>query len=103
MGSLAEYIRVPASTALPRSSNVSAVEAAGFVLAGMTAYNILCNIAQLEPGQSVFINGGSTAVGIFATQIAKAMGCTVTASASTRREVFLKSIGVDNVRAIAVA
>ena len=91
---------MPASAALPRSPNVSAVEAAGFTLAGMTAHNILFNLAKLEPGQSVFINGGSTSVGIFAAQMAKAAGCTVTASASTKREEFLKSIGVDNVRSL---
>ena len=58
---------------------------------------MLFAIAKLEPGQSVFINGGSTSVGIFAIQLAKATGCTVTAAASTKREDFLKSIGVDRV------
>ena len=71
-GALAEYVRVPACWVAPRSSSVSAVEASGFALAGLTAYNALFEVAKLEPGQSIFINGGSTAVGIFAIQLAKA-------------------------------
>ncbi len=82
----------------PRPSNISAVEAAGIACVALTADHALFHIAQLEPGQSVFINGGSTAVGIFAAQMAKSIGCTVTASASSQREEFLKTIGVDHVR-----
>ena len=81
----------------PRPSNVSAVEAAGIPVVGLTAYWALFHIAKIESGQSVFINGGSTAVGLYAIQMAKAIGCTVTASASTGREEFLKSVGVDHV------
>ena len=81
-----------------RPSNISALEAAGVALVGLTAVYALYELANLQPGQNVFINGGSTAVGILAVQMAKATGCTVTASASTKREEFLKSIGVDHVR-----
>ena len=66
----------------------------------MTAYHALFHDLKLEPGQSLFINGGSTAVGIFAIQLAKAHGCTVTVSASTGREEFLRSLGIDNVRTL---
>ncbi|KAF7791263.1 hypothetical protein EIP86_002277 [Pleurotus ostreatoroseus] len=93
-GSLAQYLSVSRSHLTARPSNISALEAAGIALVGLTADYALYELANLQPGQNVFINGGSTAVGILAIQMAKATGCTVTASASTKREAFLKSIGV---------
>lgn len=99
-GSLTEYTRVSRKFVTPRPANVSPIEAAGVALVGLTVNYILFHLAKLEPGQSVFINGGSTAVGIFIAQITKAMGCTVTASASSQREEFLKTLGVDHVRVL---
>ena len=97
MGTLAEYIRLPATHVVARPPNVPPTEACGLGVAAMTAYHILFNMVQIQEGMSIFINGGSTAVGICAIQMAKATGCTVTACASTGREEFLKSLGVDHV------
>ncbi|PSS35502.1 hypothetical protein PHLCEN_2v1527 [Hermanssonia centrifuga] len=94
-GTLAQYIRVPATCAIPRPTNIKATEAAGVGACGTTAYQALFSLAKLEPGQHVFVNGGSTSVGIFAIQLAKAIGCRVTATASGKNGDFLKSIGVD--------
>ena len=84
---------------LPKPAHIKTTEAAGLSIAGATAYRALFRDAKLEPGQSVFVNGGSTAVGIFAIQLAKALGCTVGASASGKKEEFLKGLGIDRVRA----
>lgn len=94
-GALCEYTRVPARLVFPKPAHVKTTEAAGLGLAGMTAYHALFGTAQLEPGQRVFVNGGSTAVGIYAIQLARALGCTVDASASGKKEAFLKGLGVD--------
>lgn len=96
-GSLAEYLRVPSSHVVPRPSSLSATQAAGLGLAGLTAYQALFAVAGLEAGQHLFINGGSTAVGMYATQLAKALGCTVTVTASGKKEELVRSLGVDNV------
>lgn len=96
-GSLQEYLVVPHNRIVPRPANLKPTEAAGLALVGLTAYQCLFNIAKLESGQSIFINGGSTSVGIIAIQLAKAIGCTVTASASAPKEELLKSLGVDHV------
>ena len=45
--------------------------------------------------ESIFINGGSTSVGIYAIQLAKALSLHVTASASTRNESFVRDVGAD--------
>ena len=97
-GALSEYTVCPASRIIPRPPNLRPTEAAGMILVGLTAYQILFNIAKLEPGQNIFINGGSTSVGIAAIQMAKSIGCTVTVSASTPKEELLRSLGVDHVR-----
>jgi NADPH:quinone reductase-like Zn-dependent oxidoreductase len=96
-GSLGEYAHVSAKFIVPRPSNVSPVEAAGLAITGLTAYQSLFDIAKLEEGQTVFINGGSTSVGIYAIQFAKVKGCKVIASASAKNEKFVKDIGADEV------
>ncbi|OJT04705.1 Zinc-type alcohol dehydrogenase-like protein C16A3.02c [Trametes pubescens] len=94
-GALTQYTRVPAINLVPRPSNITPTQAAGFALAGQTAYQALIELAKLEEGQSVFINGGSTAVGAFAIQIAKAKGAHVTASASAKNEEYVRGLGAD--------
>ncbi|KAL1747403.1 hypothetical protein HDZ31DRAFT_80514 [Schizophyllum fasciatum] len=103
-GALAEYVRVPATAIAPRPANVPATGAAGITLAGETAYQSLFRadalalspLGRLEPGQSVFVNGGSSSVGAFAIQLAKAKGAArVVASASGANEAYVRALGAD--------
>ncbi|KAF8061553.1 hypothetical protein FPV67DRAFT_1704135 [Lyophyllum atratum] len=87
-GALAQYVRMPADHLVIRPPNVSPIEAAGITLVAETAYEGLIDIGKLEAGQTVLINGGSSAVGIYAIQIAKAKGAKVFATASARNEAF---------------
>lgn len=96
-GSLTLYAFVPANNLVLRPANVSPVEASGLTLAGLTAYQGVHDFAKLEPGQTIFINGGSTAAGAFAIQFAGAFGLRVVASASGRNEQFVRDLGVDEV------
>lgn len=66
-------------------------------MAGQTAYEGLIDIGKLEAGQTILINGGSSAVGAFAIQIAKAIGAKVVATASGRNEEFVRGLGADEV------
>ncbi|KAI0756937.1 NAD(P)-binding protein [Daedaleopsis nitida] len=94
-GALAQYTVARASQTALRPKNTTPSQASGFGIAAMTAYQALTEIAKLEAGQSVFINGGSTAVGSYAIQIAKAMGAKVAASASAKNEEYVRSLGAD--------
>ncbi|KAF8911157.1 hypothetical protein CPB84DRAFT_1842406 [Gymnopilus junonius] len=94
-GALAQYARVPADALVNRPPNVTPVQAAGLTLSGLTAHDIVFKIANVQSGQNVFINGGSTAVGAFAIQLAKIRGATVTASASGGKEQFVRDLGAD--------
>ncbi|KAF4608955.1 hypothetical protein EYR40_001308 [Pleurotus pulmonarius] len=94
-GTLAEYVLISGTCVTKRPSNVDAIHAAGLTLTGLTAYQCLFTDAQLQAGQTVFIYGGSTSVGLFAIQIAKARGIKVVASASGRNEELVKKMGAD--------
>ncbi|KAJ7275447.1 hypothetical protein B0H12DRAFT_1087369 [Mycena haematopus] len=94
-GVLAEYVVLPASALAMTPSNLSAVEAAGVGIVTMTAYQGLVKYLHVEPGQTVFVNGGSSGVGMAAIQISKSMGCKVVATASAKNKDFLLSLGVD--------
>ena len=97
-GSLAEYLTVKAHGGVaPKPGNVSFDQAAGVAVAGMTALQALRKKAQVQPGQTVLINGASGGVGTFAVQIAKAFGAEVTGVQSTRNLELVRSIGADHV------
>jgi NADPH:quinone reductase-like Zn-dependent oxidoreductase len=97
-GSLAEYTIADGAMLVKRPSGMSAVHCAGVPLTSLTAYMALFDIAGLEDGQTVFVNGGSSSVGAYAIQMAKAHGLKVWASASGKNEEFVRGLGADEVR-----
>lgn len=94
-GALQQYAKVPAKNLVIRPNNITPTEASGIALAGETAWQSLFNVGKLEAGQTVFINGGSSSVGAFAIQIAKANGAKVVASASGKNEEYVRRLGAD--------
>lgn len=96
-GSYAQYVVVPADFVAPKPRRMTYNEAAGIPVAGITAWRSLNDVAHLEKGQRVLIDGGAGGVGSAAVQIAKAEGAHVIATASPRHAMFLRSIGADEV------
>ncbi|KAJ5168557.1 uncharacterized protein N7482_004151 [Penicillium canariense] len=94
-GSLAEYMIVTADqiAAVPEGVEVNSAAAVG--IAGQTAFQSL--EGYVKAGDKVFINGGSGGCGTFEIQIAKAMGCHVTATCSTRNMELCLRLGADEV------
>jgi NADPH:quinone reductase-like Zn-dependent oxidoreductase len=66
------------------------VQAAAVPIVALTAWQALVDTAKLSAGQTVLIHGRSGGVGSFASQIAKARGAKVIATASTANQDFLK-------------
>lgn len=95
---LGQHAYVPARVVTHRPEGISPSEASGIAIVAIAVYVVLYQASKLESSQGVFINGGSTNVGIYAIQFAKALGCKVYASASGKNEEFLKILGVDEVR-----
>lgn len=94
-GAYAEYIKVKPATLAPKPDNLTDEEAAALPLAGLTALQGLRDVGKLEKGERVLINGASGGVGVFAVQIAKAMGARVTAVCSTRNLELVKELGAE--------
>src|SRR6266545_3399248 len=96
-GAFAEYVAVPEEVVETKPANLSHEQAAAVPLAANTALIGLRDVAKLQPGKQILINGASGGVGTFAVQIAKALGADVTGVCSTRNVVMVRSIGADRV------
>lgn len=94
-GSFAEALVTKEALAIVKPAALSHEEAATLPVAASTAWIALVQKARLRPGQSVFINGAYGAVGQAATQIAKALGASVTGRVASDSVSAAKSIGVD--------
>ena len=96
-GALSQYTRLLATHIVHRPDNITPTEAAGVSLVALTAWQAMYDLGQIEEGQRVFINGGSTSVGLWAIMLSKLKGCHVTASASAKNEAFVRRFGADEV------
>lgn len=96
-GTFAEFVCVADDAMELKPANLSFDEAAAVPLAANTALIGLRDVARIEPGQRVLINGASGGVGTFAVQIAKALGATVIGVCSPRNVDLVRSLGADDV------
>lgn len=96
-GAYAEYAVTREDTLALIPRGIDYVSAAAVPLAALTAYQVLTQKVQLQPGQAVIINGASGGVGTFAVQIAKALGAQVTAICSAANTNKVLALGADKV------
>lgn len=96
-GAFAEYLCSPGDTVARKPAGLTFEQAAAIPLAANTALIGLRDLAKVEPGQTVLINGASGGVGTFAVQLAKAYGAEVTAVCRTRNVEMVRSLGADHV------
>ncbi len=93
-GAHAEYVCVPEDGTLELTpADVSDAEAAAVADNGLTAILFLHDVADLQPGQSVLVNGASGGIGTFAVQLATHVGAEVTGVCSTRNVDLVRSLG----------
>jgi len=90
------------SLTVARPSEVSAAEAAGLPIAGLTARNALTEIGGVkldgtgEP-KNILVTSASGGVGVFAVQLAKLGNNHVTATCGARNIDIVKGLGADEV------
>ncbi|GLW46590.1 NADPH:quinone reductase [Streptomyces sp. NBRC 14336] len=96
-GSFAEYVCAPGHCVGPKPSNLTFEQAAAIPLAGNTALIGVRDVAGVQPGQTLLVNGASGGVGTFAVQLGKAYGAEVTAVCSARNADRARSLGADHV------
>lgn len=98
LGTLAEYISVPADNAVaPKPANQTFEQAAAVPVAAFTALQALRDRGHLQPGHKVLVNGAAGGVGTFTVQIARALGAEVTGVCSTGNLDLVASIGASQV------
>ena len=96
-GGHAEYVTVRQDGPItPKPRTMNFVEAVTLVFGGLPAQGFLA-LADVEPGDSVLINGASGAVGTAAVQLAQHLGAHVTAVCSGGNSGLVKSLGADYV------
>ena len=94
-GGYAEYALTKENWAALKPATLSFTQAAGVPSVALTAWQSLVDKANVQPGQTVLIQGASGGVGMFAIPIAKVRGAKVFATASTANQDFLKQLGAD--------
>jgi NADPH:quinone reductase-like Zn-dependent oxidoreductase len=95
IGTFAEYIAVNENDLAFKPKNISMEEASSIPLVGLTSWQALVEIANLQKGQKVFIQAGSGGVGTFAIQLAKHLGAFVATTTSSANIQLVKSLGAD--------
>lgn len=95
-GGYAERVAVPSSLVLPAPDGVPLVDAAALPEAACTVWATLVLSAQLAPGETVLVHGGSGGIGTTAIQVARALGARVVATAGgPERAARCAALGAD--------
>jgi NADPH:quinone reductase-like Zn-dependent oxidoreductase len=97
-GGCAEFVRAPEANCLPYPENLSFEEAAAIPLVFQTAWHMLVDRAQLQPGEDVLVLGAGSGVGSAAIQVAKFFGARViTTAGSDAKLEKARKLGADYV------
>ena len=85
-GGYAEYCAVPLEQCLPLPNHMTEREAAAVPETFFTVWTNVFDRARLRPGESVLVHGATSGIGSTAIQLARALGSTVFATASTAQK-----------------
>lgn len=97
-GTFAEYCSIEEEWLYPTPPEVSDKAVAASALVGITAHLGLFREANLQSGETLFVNGGSGGVGSMVVQMAKATGARVIATAgSDAKAARCRELGADEV------
>ncbi|MCW3081877.1 NADP-dependent oxidoreductase [Segetibacter sp.] len=91
----AEYVAAPANHLAEMSELITPQEAVAGTLAALTAWQVLIDQANVQPGEKVLIHAAAGGVGHYAVQIAKYLGAHVIGTASDPNYDFVKELGAD--------
>jgi len=95
-GTFAEYASVHEDWLYPTPTGVPDTEAAAAALIGITAHLGLFRCAKLQPGETLFVNGGTGGVGSMVVQMAKAVTAqAITTVGSPDKAALCRSWGAD--------
>ena len=97
-GALAESMLAEAALVAKKPASLSLLQAAALPLVGITAWEAIVDKADVQPGETVLVFGGTGGVGHVGLQLAKWRGSKVVATASTPEKAELaRRLGADAV------
>ncbi|MBK9474799.1 MAG: NAD(P)H-quinone oxidoreductase [Tetrasphaera sp.] len=82
-GGYAQYVTVPAGQVLPVPAGVDLVSAAALPEVVCTVWSNVFLTANLQPGETLLVHGGSSGIGTMAIQLAREVGARVAVTAGT--------------------
>lgn len=96
-GAYAEYVTAPARHFALLPDEIGFPVGAALPLAGLTAWQMLVDVARVEAGQRVLITAAAGGVGHLAVQLAKRLGAHVIGTARAVKHSFVSALGADEV------
>lgn len=96
-GGYAEFVTAPSRHFATIPTGLGFTEAAALPLAGLTAWQMLVDVAHVTAGQRVLVSAAAGGVGHLAVQIAKARGAYVIGTARAAKHDFVRRLGADEV------
>jgi NADPH:quinone reductase-like Zn-dependent oxidoreductase len=98
-GALAELVAIPAQYAVRRPPRVRSADAAGALLPGMTAHELVA-AAKLKPGDRVLVNAAAGGIGSLVTQmVRRAVGSEghIVGVCGSKNQALARELGADEV------
>lgn len=96
-GAYAEYMIAGDGEVVPKPKELSFIEAAALPIVAGAAYTLLHKITSVKAGDRIFLLGAGGSVGLYAVQMAKALGATVIGTATGEDLDVLRGLGIDQV------
>ncbi|MFD0204353.1 MULTISPECIES: NADP-dependent oxidoreductase [Saccharothrix] len=94
-GAYAEYVTAPARQFTRKPRALSHHEAAAVPLAGLTAWQMVADVAHVTAGHRVLVHAAAGGVGHLAVQFAKHLGAHVIGTARAEKHDWLSALGAD--------
>lgn len=95
-GGYAEQVAVPVGQLLSIPSGVSLVDAAALPEVACTVWSNVFMTAELHPGETILVHGGSSGIGTMAIQLARAVGARVAVTAGSAAKLdACRELGAD--------
>lgn len=92
-GTYGEEVVLPSAKAAKIPDEMSWEEAAGMVTPGITAYNLINHLTEIQPTDTVMVLGASGAVGSSLIQLLHEKGIRILTSASSKNEEKVRKLG----------
>lgn len=95
IGTFAEYIAIDRNDVAHKPESLTAHEAAAVPLVALAAWQILVDVANVQPGQKVLVHAGAGGLGSTIIQLAKHLGADVATTVNGSRAELARDLGAD--------